>query len=272
MLSVVAKRADLYDSHYANVESDVQLAVRAEAFGEDLGQTSWITAPEADLFFDRLQLSAGARVLEVACGSGGVATRLARHYEAVVVGVDINALAVRGAGERAVRDGLGDRLTFREVDADAPQPFDDGSFDAVFCNDAINHLRDRAAALSDWRRVLRPGGRCMYTDPIVVTGCLSADEIAVRSSIGAFLFTPVGENERQLAAAGLELLSCEDRTEAVSSVSARWRAARTRHRDGLVAIEGEEQFERLQAFLDVVHRLSSERRLSRFAFLAEAPA
>jgi hypothetical protein len=51
-------------------------------------------------------------------------------------------------------------------------------------------------------------------------------------------------------------------------VSARWRDARARRREALVAIEGEGAFEGLQRFLDAVCTLSRERRLSRFAYLA----
>ena len=46
----MTKTVDLYDSHYGKIETEVYRAVRVEAFGEDLGQTSWITAAECDEF------------------------------------------------------------------------------------------------------------------------------------------------------------------------------------------------------------------------------
>ena len=54
-------------------------------------------------------------------------------------------------------------------------------------------------------RVLRAGGRLVFTDPLVVTGALTADEIAVRSSIGFFLFVPAGLDERLLDQAGFDV-------------------------------------------------------------------
>src|SRR5690606_36109970 len=138
----------------------------------------------------------------------------------------------------------------------------------VFCNDSINHLPGRLEVLRDWHRVLRPGGRLLYTDPIVVTGQLTNEEIRVRSSIGFFLFTPVGANERLLADAGFVLQEVRDLTGAVAAVSRRWRDARRERRPALVALEGEEGFEGLQRFLDAVHLLAGERRLSRYMYLA----
>jgi len=63
-----------------------------------------------------------------------------------------------------------------------------------------------------------------------------------------------------------------DVTDAEATVSARWRDARARRREALAAIEGQEAFDALQRFLDAVCTLSSERRLSRFAYLAHKPA
>jgi SAM-dependent methyltransferase len=62
----------------------------------------------------------------------------------------------------------------------------------------MSHLPGRLQILKEWYRVLHPGGRLLYTDPIIVTGLLSYEEIAIRSSIGYFLFTPPGEDERLL--------------------------------------------------------------------------
>ncbi len=258
---------DLYDSHYGHAEADVYREIRRETFGEDLGQTSWITARECDAFRDRLGLPPGGRLLDVACGTGGVALRMASRGGASAVGVDISGPAIVAAA-RAAAVAPGKHAEFRVVNADEPLPFDDSSFDAVFCNDAINHFEDRERVLADWYRVLKPGGRCLFTDPIVVTGCLSNTEIAARSSIGFFLFTPLGENEAFLENAGFELERTDDLTEAVATVSRRWLDARSARREALVEREGAAGYDELQRFLRVVHVLAAERRLSRFAYLS----
>jgi SAM-dependent methyltransferase len=260
---------DLYDSHYTQVEAQVYRAIRAEAFGEDLGQTSWITAAECDEFCRWLGLTGGQHVLEIACGSGGVSLRMAQRFGVSVVGVDINPAAVSAAHDRATQYGLQDQADFRVTDAATTLPFADQSFDVVFCNDAINHLPDRQRVLAEWHRVLKPGGRCLYTDPIVVTGSLSNAEIAARSSIGFFLFTPVGGNEAFLRHAGFRVVLTADVTGSVAHTSKRWHDGRATRRAQLLQFEGEQKFGELQAFLAVVHQLSSERRLSRFAYMAE---
>jgi SAM-dependent methyltransferase len=263
------KPVDLYDSHYENVEADVYREVRAETFGEDLGQTSWITAAECDEFCRWLGVRPGQKILEVACGSGGTAMRIAEKFGASVTGVDVNPAAVRAATNRARSRAAHDRAEFRVADANEPLPFPAQSFEVLFCNDSINHLRDRSRVLADWHRVLRPGGRFLYTDPFVITGCLSNAEIEARSSIGLFLFTPKGVNEALIRAAGFRLLLTADVTDSVSRTSKRWHEARSRRREALCGAEGETKFEELQDFLRTVHTLSSEGRLSRFAFVGE---
>jgi hypothetical protein len=65
----------------------------------------------------------------------------------------------------------------------------------------------------------RPGGRALFTDPCVVTGQLTNEELRVRSSIGFFLFTPLGHNERLLAEAGFVVREVRDVTEGAASIS-----------------------------------------------------
>ena len=263
---------DLYDRHYGHLGADPQIEVRRETYGEDLGQASWITAGEARRWFNLLQLRRGRNALEVACGSGGVTCDMARHTGATCVGIDINAHGIEAANARAERDGISSLVSFQTTDAGSRLVFPDEAFDAVFCNDSINHLPDRAAVLQDWYRLLRPGGRILFTDPIVVTGQLTNEEIRTRSSIGFFLFTPVGHNERLLAQTGFTVREVEDVTDAVASVAQKWRDARARRRARLVPLEGEESFDGLQRFLEAVWVLASERRLSRYMYLAEKRA
>ena len=74
-----------------------------------------------------------------------------------------------------------------------------------------------------------------------------------------------------LREAGFEILAVQDVTANAAEVASRWHDARARHREALVAREGESNFDGLQRFLSCVHTLSAERRLSRFAYLAERP-
>jgi SAM-dependent methyltransferase len=133
----------------------------------------------------------------------------------------------------------------------------------------MNHFPDRGNSLSEWYRVLKPGGRAVFTDPVLITGPVTNDELAQRSSIGLFVFVPRGHNEELIVKAGFKLASQLDLTENASLVSRRWREARARFRDELVRMEGEAQFEGVQKFLGAVHRLTAEKRLSRVAYFVE---
>jgi len=265
----MSSSVNLYDNVYGDFASTAEETVRRETYGEDMGQSSWLTAGEWLHFADQLALDQSSHVLEVGSGSGGPAVYLARARGCRLTGVDINEHGVRNAGALAERHGVADRVTFRAVDASRPLPFPDASFDAVISNDAMCHIRARAEALRDWHRVLRPGGRVLFTDAMVLTGIVSHEELATRSSIGFYLFLPPGENERVLAAAGFRILGVEDVTANAEDVAGRWREARERQREALVAREGQANFDGLQRFLDCVHTLSAERRLSRFSYLAE---
>ena len=265
----MASEVELYDGHYGQLATDLQGEVRLETYGEDLGQASWITGAEAREWFDLLRLGARQNALEVACGSGGMTCAMATHTDATCIGVDINVHGIEAANQWAERQGLSSLVSFQVADAGRPLPFSEESFDAVFCNDSINHLPDRLAVLQDWHRMLRPGGRVLFTDPIVVTGQLSNEEMRVRSSIGFFLFTPPGHNERLLEQAGFQVRKVRDVTGAVASVSRRWHDARAKRRERLTAVEGDEGFDGVQRFLTAVHVLSSERRLSRHMYLAD---
>ena len=108
----------------------------------------------------------------------------------------------------------------------------------------------------------------MFTDPVVVTGPVTNEELAQRSSIGLFVFVPRGQRGADRES-GFQHRAPARRTENAALVSRRWREARQRFRDDLLRIEGQERFEGVQKFLAAVHRLTSERRLSRIAYLVE---
>jgi 2-polyprenyl-3-methyl-5-hydroxy-6-metoxy-1,4-benzoquinol methylase len=262
---------DFYGANYGHFGEAVYAEVRRAAFGEDMGQNSWHTVAEQDRFLTWLALGPGAAVLDVACGAGGPTLRLARQTGAAVLGVDIHRDGVAAAAEQARRLGLAEQARFEQVDASQPLPFAPASFDAVICIDAINHLPDRSSVLAEWARVLKPGGRVLFTDPIVVTGPLTNAEIATRGAIGFFLFVPPGEDERLLDAAGLRLERSEDVTAAMAEVAGRWGAARAARAADLRRLEGEATFAGQQEFLRVAALIARERRLSRFAFLASKP-
>jgi SAM-dependent methyltransferase len=265
----LSQKVDLFYSTYSNFEAEVLVRVRRKTFGEDFGQNSWTTAEEYRRWARVLDLRESSVVLEVASGSGGPALFLAQLTGCSVQGVEINAQGVAMANERARRTGLNSRVIFSEADANEHLSYPDDTFDALLCIDSANHLPQRLQVLRDWHRVLRPGGKALFTDPVVVTGLVSNEELAARSSIGNFLFAPPGVNERLIEEAGFVLLQQEDVTENAAIVSKRWHDARVEEKGALIRIEGEERYEGLQRFFEIVHQLTSERRLSRFVYVLQ---
>jgi SAM-dependent methyltransferase len=260
---------DHYGAHYRDFAADVHEEVRRAAFGDDVGQNSWLTRNELERFGQQLELSASSRLLDVACGSGGPALHLAQLTGCQIVGVELFDDAVANGRRIAREAGLEKQANFARADASQTLPFDDGSFDAILCIDAINHLPDRRRVLTDWARLLHLAGRLLFTDPVTITGPLDSDELAIRTSVGYYLFVPPGENERRLAEAGMNVLAIEDTTDSLAEIAGRRRDARRERADALRQVEGDEAFEGRQRFFDIVARLAHERRLSRLVYTAE---
>src|SRR4051812_18213276 len=237
-------------------------------YGEDLGQSGWLTADELERFARWLELGPESRLLDVGCGSGGPALRLAEMTGADVVGVDVLEEGVATATRLADERGLADRVRFARVDAGGRLPFADESFDAVISIDVMCHLPNRLGLLREWHRITAPGARILFTDPTIVTGLVTDTEMADRSAIGIYVFSAESVNERLLAQAGFEVERREDLTENMAAMAGRWHDARERFRDGLVTDEGAETYEGIQRFLTACHLLAHERRLSRYAYLA----
>src|SRR5215470_3000696 len=90
----MSSSVELYGTAYGNFATQALEQVRRETYGEDMGQSSWVTAQEYRRFFDLLGLTANDHVLDVGCGSGGPALFLARERGCQVTGVDVNEAGI----------------------------------------------------------------------------------------------------------------------------------------------------------------------------------
>src|ERR1700743_1303302 len=103
---------DLYNNAYGNYALDPYRQVRIETYGEDFGQTSWVTTEESNEIPQLLDLRPNSSALEVGCGSGGYALHLAEKVGCHLVGLDINAFGVRNANQLALAKGLASKVRF----------------------------------------------------------------------------------------------------------------------------------------------------------------
>jgi SAM-dependent methyltransferase len=109
----------------------------------------------AELLCESVDLRAGERVLDVACGNGNASLAAARRF-CQVTGVDYVPSLLERARQRATAEGL--EVTFQEADAE-DLPFPDGSFDVVLSTCGAMFAPDQERTASELLRVCRPGGR-----------------------------------------------------------------------------------------------------------------
>lgn len=133
---------DLVRRQYASEDG---LAVRRDF------QLRFREGPDAfDAAFAAVAEAEPRRVLEVGCGMGNFAERVARETTAEVVATDLSPRMVDLAQER----GLDARV------ADVQElPFADGEFDCAVANAMLYHVEDLDRALSELARILEPGGQ-----------------------------------------------------------------------------------------------------------------
>lgn len=107
------------------------------------------------------------RVLDLACGTGGWAIEVARTYPTIsLVGVDISERMIEYARERASDAQVAGRVSFQVMDIIPQLDFPPASFDLVNLRLGLSFVRtwEWPQLLSDFRRVLRPGGIVRLTE------------------------------------------------------------------------------------------------------------
>ncbi|MEZ5474060.1 MAG: bifunctional demethylmenaquinone methyltransferase/2-methoxy-6-polyprenyl-1,4-benzoquinol methylase UbiE [Steroidobacteraceae bacterium] len=111
------------------------------------------------------QLSPGQRALDVAGGTGDLASGLARQVGrgGLVVLSDINAAMLSHGRDRLLNEGQVENLAFAQANAER-LPFKNASFDCITIGFGLRNVTDKAAALRSMRRVLKPGGQLLVLE------------------------------------------------------------------------------------------------------------
>jgi len=121
----------------------------------DFGQIAVFSMPEAENFVSRIGIASGAKVLDVACGTGNTSIPAAKSG-AEVTGLDIATNLLEQARTRAAQEGL--KIDFQEGDAEE-LPFADASFDVVLTMFGAMFAPRPERVAAELLRVCKPGGR-----------------------------------------------------------------------------------------------------------------
>ncbi|HHH36795.1 MAG TPA: bifunctional demethylmenaquinone methyltransferase/2-methoxy-6-polyprenyl-1,4-benzoquinol methylase UbiE [Gammaproteobacteria bacterium] len=107
----------------------------------------------------------GQRVLDLAAGSGDLSRRLARRVgeHGEVVAADINAAMLERGRQRLTDEGLVGNIRYVQADAER-LPFPDAHFHHATMAFGLRNVTDKAAALAELRRVLKPGGQLLILE------------------------------------------------------------------------------------------------------------
>lgn len=152
-------------------------------FPPEFAHIGFLTLTEARQVVDLLRIARGDVLVDVACGAGGPGLWMARQTGASLVGIDPATAGLRAARHRAAQAGLDDRSQFQTGTFERTG-LPDASADAVVTIEALQYAPDKRSAITEFTRILRPGGRlaviCFEVDPVKARGLpvLGADPIA----------------------------------------------------------------------------------------------
>ncbi|MET8853623.1 class I SAM-dependent methyltransferase [Amycolatopsis sp. NPDC004625] len=244
----MARSAGEFDSWYEDrTGSPVadELVRRTLGLPSDLQSTSLLGGAGLDEVVTALDLRAERVLVDLACGRGGYGLEIARRSGCRVVGIDFSAVAIEQARRRARELRLADRADFQVGELIATK-LSAASVDAVLVVDSLQFADSLPDALQECRRIVRPGGRVVFTcwEPV------DADDERLSPRLRQM------DLGRQLPRAGFVDVEVTDRPAWRLAEHALWREVFTLEGGDDPALRSmQEEAERMLAIFDVLRRV-----------------
>jgi ubiquinone/menaquinone biosynthesis C-methylase UbiE len=157
-----------YDAVYSAIETSPTLRrlwheyAEGPDFPKEFGHISLTTLPEIRRIAAQLRVSSGDTFVGLGCGLAGPALWMARETGANLIGVDLSAVAVERATDRAAELGLADQARF-VVGSFAETGLETESVDGAMSEDALQYAPSKDAAFREAARILRRGKHFTFT-------------------------------------------------------------------------------------------------------------
>jgi ubiquinone/menaquinone biosynthesis C-methylase UbiE len=175
-----------------------------------MGEEIHVGGPqETEIMADKLGISNRMHVLDVCSALGGPARHLAKKYGCRVTGLDATRKMHDEAIKRTEEEGLTDLVSYELADS-LDMPFENGTFDIVWGQDAWCYITDKKQLISEAARVVKPNGIIAFTDWIQV-GNMSDEEWTNLNEFMVFPYLETIEGYGKiLEITGFEVLEKED--------------------------------------------------------------
>lgn len=211
-----------------------------------------------DVMIDAADIAPGVEILDVGCGTGAPACRLATEHDVHVVGITTSDAGVLAARQRAADVGVEHRVAFECRDG-MDNGLPDASFDRVWVLESSHLMRQRDRLMAECSRVLRPGGILALCD-IMLRRPIPFEEVRrlrqplslLRAVFGDARMEALGTYADLARQNELVVNEQRDLTAGTRPTFARWRENAERHRESVIARLTEQDWRRFVDACDVL--------------------
>jgi len=215
-------------------------------------------------------LGAGHEVLDVGCGYGALARYLASSFGCRVLATNISDQELAWGRELTAEAGLSDLVAFDYADFHE-LPYEDGRFDFYWSQEAFLHAADKSRVMAEAFRVLKRGGRLVFSDLLVRAGTSQADRARIYDRVKSPDMWDTPDYQAALKGAGFEISRHEDWSANVA-LSYGWvRAELERRRAEFEGRIGKEMVDRTSAALQFWIDAANDGKIGWEYFVADRP-